>query len=241
VAAFSDALQAVEWVTALFVGGSAATGDYSPRVSDLDLVALTTGPVDGQRQATLVALHTKLDGGAAAGLRLGCTYVADMLLADRDGLHPTWTHGRLVQRSLSGVARAELVRHGFAVFGPAPQEVLPPVSDDDVRRAAHAQLTGYWARAAARPWWWLDPVMVDLGLTSMARGRHELATGQLLTKTQAIEASHAPPWLIAQMRARRRGQQVSSPRLRAAWIAWRDARRTTTRARGWTPPAENAQ
>ena len=36
----------------------------------------------------------------------------------------------------------------------------------------------------------------------MARGRHALLTGQLLTKTAAIEVADAPRWLIDQMRAR---------------------------------------
>lgn len=239
VAALREELLGLGWVRDLFVGGSAATGDYVRGVSDLDLVAVTSGEVGPERRAALVALHRALDGGAAAGLSLGCVYVHDLSLVDPRAVHPTWTHGRFVDRVLSGVARAELVRDGFAVLGRAPQDVLAAMTDDDVRRASHAELTGYWARAAARPWWWLDPVLVDLGLTSMARGRHALATGQLLTKTHAIEVSRAPVWLITQMRARRQGKDVASPRLLAAWIAWRDARRTTTIARQRKPPVED--
>jgi hypothetical protein len=73
---------------------------------------------------------------------------------------------------------------------------------------------------------WLDPVIADLGLTSMARGRYAIRTGQLLTKSEAIEQVQAPAWLVEQLRARRRGENVVSPRLRTGWIAWRDARRT---------------
>jgi hypothetical protein len=109
-----------------------------------------------------------------------------------------------VQRALSGVARAELVRHGFPVFGCAPRDVLPAMSDDDVRAAARAELTGYWAWAVRHAGMWLDPAFADLGLTSMARGRHTMATGKLLTKTSAA---------------------------RTARIAWRDARRTVALAR----------
>jgi hypothetical protein len=105
------------------------------------------------------------------------------------------------------------------------------MTDDDVRRAAHAELCGYWAHAARRPLWWLNPVIADLGLTSMARGRHALRTGQLLTKTKAIEQAHAPAWLKDQLRARRQGRPVASPRVRTALIAWRDARRTVAGAR----------
>ena len=157
-------------------------------------------------------------------------------LADLGALHPTWTHGSLVQRSLSGVTRAELVRHGFAVLGRPPAAVLPEMTDDGVRRAARAELCGYWAHAARHPLWWLNPVIADLGLTSMARGRHALQTGQLLTKSQAIERAHAPAWLKDQLRARRQGQRVASPRIPTALIAWRDARRTVAGAAGQRRP-----
>lgn len=228
-------LDALGWVTDLLVAGSLATGDYVPGVSDLDLVALTDGPVGPARQEGMASLHRELDQGAAQGLDLGCMYVDAGSLADLGALHPTWTHGSLVQRRLSGVTRAELVRHGFAVLGRPPAAVLPAMTDDDVRSAARAELCGYWAHAARRPLWWLNPVIADLGLTSMARGRHALRTGRLLTKTQAIEQAHAPAWLKDQMRARRRGERVASPRARTALIAWRDARRTVAGARRRAP------
>jgi len=198
-------------------------------------VALTDLPIDKHRRSTIVAIHQHLDATVAAGANLGCVYVATSALSDPSTHHPTWTHGQLVDRSLSLVARAELVRYGFAVLGRQPQDVLPRMSRDDVRRAAQAELVGYWAKAARRPWWWLDPNLADLGLTSMARGRHTLATGELITKTSAIDSVQAPGWLQADLRARRHGRTVRSPRLRTAWIAWLDARRTTAAARRWSP------
>jgi Nucleotidyltransferase domain len=231
----AERLDGLGWVTELLVAGSLATGDYVPGVSDLDLVALTDGPVSPERQETLASLHRELDAGEAKGLDLGCVYVNAGTLADPAALHPTWTHGSMVQRGLSGVTRAELVRHGFAVLGRPPAAVLPEMTDDDVRGAARAELCGYWAMAARRPLWWLSPVIADLGLTSMARGRHALRTGQLLTKSQAIEQAHAPAWLKDDLRARRQGQRVVSPRVRTALIAWRDARRTVAGACHRTP------
>lgn len=226
----AERLNDLSWVTDLLVAGSLATGDYVPGVSDLDLVALTGGQVSPARQEILVRLHRELDQGAARGLDLGCVYVDAGRLADLGARHPTWTHGSLVQRILSEVTRAELVRYGFALLGRPPAAMLPEMTDDDIRRAARAELCGYWAHAARRPLWWLNPVMADLGLTSMARGRHALATGQLLTKTQAIEQARAPAWLKDQLRIRRQGQLVASPRARTALIAWRDARRTVASA-----------
>ena len=224
-------LAGLGWVTELLVGGSLAAGDYVPGISDLDLFALVDGPVGITRRSVLTTLHRELDQGTGAGLKLGCGYVDASRLLDLNALHPTWTHGSLVQRILSGVARAELLGQGYAVFGRAPLDVLPVMSDDDVREAARTELTGYWAWAVRHPTMWLDPVIADLGLTSMARGRHTLATGGLLTKTRAIGQADAPAWLIDQLLARRRGEDVTSPRLRTALIAWRDARRTVARAR----------
>jgi len=74
----------------------------------------------------------------------------------------------------------------------------------------------------------LGCVYVDAG---RARGRHALATGTLMTKSEAVQQADAPAWLVDQLRARRRGEGVVSPRLRTAWVAWRDARRTVTAAR----------
>lgn len=222
-------LESLGWITDLFVAGSLATGDYIPGVSDLDLVAVVDGPVDEHRQSILVALHRQLDAGVAAGQDLGCVYVDATQVSNVRITHPTWTHELLVQRILSGITRAELIRHGYSVFGRPPSEALPAMTNDDVREAARAELTGYWAWAARRPWLWLNPVIADLGLTSMARGRHSLRTGELLTKSQAVEQAKAPAWLIDHLRARRQGERISSPRLRTAVIAWRDARRTIGR------------
>jgi Nucleotidyltransferase domain len=226
VAELADQLAVLGWVSDLLVAGSLATGDYIPGVSDLDLVALTEGPVSQARQEVLASLHRELDHAMAQGLDLGCMYVDAGRLADVRARHPVWTHGSLAHRVLSGVTRAELVRQGFAVMGRPPSAVLPDMTDDDVRSAARAELCGYWAWASRRPLMWLNPVIADLGLTSMARGRYALETGQLLTKTQALERVRAPAWLREQLRARRQGEHVDSPRIRTALVAWRDARRT---------------
>ena len=182
LAQFGRELVALGWITDLLVAGSLATGDYVPGISDLDLVAVTDGPVDDIRQATLTSLHRRVDVTTASGLHLGCAYMDGRRLNDVGVKHPTWTHGSLVERIVSLVTRAELTRYGYPVFGRSPKELFPAMSDDDVRQAANAELVGYWAWAARRPWMWLDPTIADLGLTSMARGRHALRTGELLTK-----------------------------------------------------------
>ena len=232
----ASGLRDLGWVADLLVGGSLATGDHRPGVSDLDLVAVTDGPVTGVRRAAVVELHQRLDAGPAAGAHLGCSYVPAEDLPDLAARHATWTHRRLVDRPLSAIARAEVVRHGFAVLGRPPADVLPAMSDDDVRRAVRSELLGYWSLAVRRPWWWLDPSLADLGLLTMARARHTWRTGRLLTKTAALDLVHAPAPLVADLRARRDGEPVRSPRATSAWAAWSDARRTTRAAQEWRLP-----
>jgi hypothetical protein len=65
-----ERLDDIGWVTDLLVAGSLATGDYVPGVSDLDLVALTEGPVDSSRQETLASLHR--DASRACPARVRC-------------------------------------------------------------------------------------------------------------------------------------------------------------------------
>lgn len=225
---FVSQLATIDEVEAVWVAGSLATGDHVPGVSDLDLVALTKMTMAGDALARVTAVHRSLDAGTAAGMDLGCQYADRASLEDSAIERPTWTHGELVERTVSLVTRVELVLHGFALMGPAPQDVLPAADRRMVVAACRAELAGYWSWAARRPrLFWRLPVMVDLGLTAMARARHGISRGELLTKSAAIEQAHAPEWLKEQMRARRRGERTASPRWRSAYIAWREVRRTT--------------
>ena len=123
--------------------------------------------------------------------------------------HDTWTHGQFIRRRLSGIARAELAQHGYAVFGVQPADVWPSMSAVDIARAAGVELTGYWSWAVRRPWLWLGADHLDLAVTTMLRADRALATGELITKSAALEdSSHCdvPTALVAAVRARRAGR-----------------------------------
>lgn len=113
------------------------------------------------------------------------------------------------------------------MFGDDVGVVFPPVSEQDVREAARGEVCAYWATVVRHPTWWiLEPEIAELSLTAMARGRYAVEHGRLLTKSASIEDVAAPAWLRDRLRARRRGDPVPLPRLRTAWLAWTDARRT---------------
>jgi len=129
---FGRRLEAAGVVEALWVAGSLVTGDYVLGVSDLDLVAVTSKPLLDQTLEQVVRIHGELDAGPAKGMDLGCQYVNVDRLLDVTVEHPTWTHGEMLDRVVSRVTRAELVLHGYPVLGPAPPEMLPTVTPDEV-------------------------------------------------------------------------------------------------------------
>lgn len=214
-------LEKVHTVEARWVAGSLATNDYLRGVSDLDLVAVTSSPHNGDVLTSVVRLHEELDTGLAGGwASAASTSTLNGSGMSAPSTRPGPRQPRGTSRLLGHSRRARPAR--YPVLGRPPQELLPPVTRDDVRVAARSELAGYWSDAARHPMMFVRlPAMVDLGLTAMARGRHAVETGELMTKSAAIEQSRAPGWLKDQLRARRRGQSVTSPRWRAAYVAWR--------------------
>lgn len=198
-------------VVGLYVGGSVATRDYRPGISDIDAVALLDSPVRPATRGEIVALHQRLvrehpDGGA-----LHCVYVPRAQSADPDRRHWTWAHGELFRRPLSRIARAELLADPVVVHGPGPSTWLPPTTADDVRDAARAELGGYWTRALRKRAIWRQDVYVDLGLTVWARAEAAIEDGVLITKTEAIarlSGRGLPPDVVDGVRRRRAGESV---------------------------------
>jgi Nucleotidyltransferase domain len=180
VATFAKAVRPVVDAVGLYAGGSLASGDYHPGVSDLDLVAVIRAPLDARKQHELRQLHETIQQEHPPAARLHCVYVPRGEVTDVTATHVMWSHGRLARRQLSGVARAELLRNGITVCGPPPAELIPRVDDAALRVAIRAELTGYWRRTVRWPWEWLNDWCVDLGLLTLARAEAALDDGRLI-------------------------------------------------------------
>jgi hypothetical protein len=208
---FAQDVRPVAGVRALYAGGSLGTGDFRAGVSDFDLVAVVEAPLTPRQQRDVEAVHRELTAAEPLAAKLHCFYVAGDELADVTREHLNWAHQELYRRPLSGVARAELLRHGVTVFGPPAGEVLPPVTGDALVAAAKAELSGYWRGALGKPHLWLQDVYVDLGLITLARVQATLADGRLITKTEALSLLHGlgvDPELILEIATRRAGGTV---------------------------------
>jgi predicted nucleotidyltransferase len=236
-----DRLVARGGLAGIYLYGSLATGDFSPARSDIDLVVMVTGELDRAAVGELRELHAALAGSDDPAGRLHCLYVPGQAAADPARLHPYWYGDRMTQWQLKVMTRAELASAGVALHGPWPPPGVTPVSTAEVQAAVHEEISGYWRRMARQRACWLRDGWVDLGLTVLPRSAAVLATGDLITKTEAIRrlAEFGVPAELAQeIRRRRDGQAVtlgSGQRVRRAHLARQIMRRGVSRLSNLDP------
>lgn len=212
VVEFADRIRSAAGVVGVYVGGSLAYGDYRPGVSDIDVITVAAEPLGRAERRMLKALHREYEARPETA-KLHCAYVPRGKAADVAAEHWYWAAGELYRRTVSGIARAELLRGGITVYGPAPAEVLPGLTAAEVRAAALGELSGYWTRAVAKPRLWSEDWCVDLGLVTLARVEAVLLEDRLITKGEALGrlgGFGVPEWLVAEMAARRAGEAVEA-------------------------------
>jgi hypothetical protein len=197
-------------VRGLYVGGSLASGDFRPGVSDIDAVALVDRAPHPSMRRALTTVHRRLRA-EPFGADLHCAYVSERHVEDAAYRHWTWAFDELFRRPFGGIARAELLADSVVVRGPAPSSWLAAMSPDDLRAAARDELAGYWTTAVRGRAIWRQDVSVDHGLTTVARAAITVWEGRLVTKAEAI--AHLPelgvaPDIVDGVRRRRNGETV---------------------------------
>jgi hypothetical protein len=208
VADFAASVSAIVQVEAVYAAGSLASGDYQAASSDLDLVAVVAAPFAAGQRAQLRRFHRAFRRDRPEAAKLHCTYLPRERTADPVCRHMTWSHGRMHRRRLSVITRAELLRFGITVLGPPPADFFSTVEKDELQAVIRADLAGFWASAVRRRWEWRRDDYVDLGLLTIARAEAALTSGELITKTQAIEQLHRralPDELIGEIEQRHAG------------------------------------
>ncbi|MDR6980372.1 hypothetical protein J2X68_007112 [Streptomyces sp. 3330] len=217
---FLAGLQALDPV-AVWAHGSLAGGDYQEGRSDLDLIAVLTGPVTPRAVWHLGLLHARLRHRPLAPL-LHCTYLTPDRTADPQRRHLTWAHGRLFRRTVTPVTRRELHDFGQVRYGRPPGALLPPVPDRALRDFVVRDQRDFWRPAVDKSHLWHQDVWVDLGLLTFARATVTVRDGRLVSKREALDelpAMGAPSEVVADI-ARRRYDQGDGPS-DAGWPARR--------------------
>jgi len=212
VGAFATTVRPVAAVVAFYAGGSLATGDFRPGLSDLDLVAIVARPPSPAVRRSLLELHESFAAAHDDAAKLHCAYVPEQHASDVGRKHLWWAHGRLLRRPFSGIGRGELQQGGIVVYGAPPEDHLPPLSRAELVEAARTELRGYWSGAVRRMTVWRTDLHVDLGLTTVSRADATIAGDGLISKREAIARLPrlgVPDWLAAEIAHRRDGGTVT--------------------------------
>ncbi|HEV2637861.1 MAG TPA: nucleotidyltransferase domain-containing protein [Actinocrinis sp.] len=186
LAGFVAAVRPVVPVLAVWAHGSLAMGDFQPGRSDLDLVAVIEAPLDGEQRDRLESIHRRLSADEPAAAKLHCSYMVAAALDDAETAHVTWAHDMFLERPVTPVSRRELLSRGLVLHGPAPAELIPPVSDRELARYILRDLREFWLPATGRALRRLEEIWVDLGLPVAARASVTLRDGRLITKGEAL-------------------------------------------------------
>ncbi|WP_078621400.1 nucleotidyltransferase domain-containing protein [Streptomyces sp. NRRL WC-3626] len=219
---------------AVWAHGSLAGGDYQEGRSDLDLIAVLDHPIAPRTVWRLALLHARLRNEPLAD-RLHCSYSTPKTAADAGRRHLTWAHGRLFERPVTPVTRAELHTFGRVLYGVPPADVLPPVPEEELAAFVVRDQRDYWRREVDRAANWTRDVWVDLGLLTFARATVTLREGRLISKREALDVLPglgAPEEVVEDIGRRRYDDPVPPTE---EWIA-RRARLT----RGYLGPAIDA-
>jgi hypothetical protein len=149
-----DALDAAApvLVSALYVTGSVALGDYQPGRSDIDFMAFLTRPVT---EHDVVAQLKKVHAGLECSADYDGDYVAWACLPDVPDDEPRAPHvvnGQFratePNHQLTPSTWAEFARYGITIRGPDPGELGIHVSRDRLDEWNLGNLNSYWHNQA---------------------------------------------------------------------------------------------
>ncbi|MGQ4385727.1 nucleotidyltransferase [Streptomyces sp. SAS_270] len=172
---------------AVWAHGSLAGGDYQEGRSDLDLIAVVERPMTLAGVRGVVRLHRGLRKAGPLAENVHCSYLTPDAMADVDHSHLTWAHDRLMRRPVTPVTRRELHAFGLVLDGKPPEDLLPPVSDAELREFVVRDQREFWRPSVDKARLWTRDIWVDLGMVTFARASVTLREGRLISKREALD------------------------------------------------------
>lgn len=137
-------------VVACWLHGSIALAAFDEQRSDIDCLTVLSRPLSPDEIARLTALHQTLQAAYPRWL-LEVSYLqrADLGQPEESIAPHPCVHDRVLHPAsrfdVSPVTWWILQRHGIAVQGPSPAELLAPVPWPELRDYLHQNMNSYWA------------------------------------------------------------------------------------------------
>lgn len=169
----------------LYLGGSAAMGDFCAASSDLDFLAITEGPLSPEDMLAIGMLHNELLDEHPIAARLEGDYAPRQFLAANGTTVPVpgCERGVFLPKVGEIMVSADNIYNmrvsGIAFKGPDPCEVLPEVTPDQVRAAVREMLT-------EGPGGCCTPEEAVHGILNLCRSLCTLQSGRPSTKSAGV-------------------------------------------------------
>ena len=182
----------------MYLHGSLASGDFDPERSDIDFVVVTASALPDTLIPVLAALHTRLiDSGLRWATKLEGTYFPQQALrryTPSDALYPSLNESSFYMggHGSDWVIQSHILReHGIVLAGPAPRDLIDPVTPDDLRRAMRALLHEWWAPMLHDTARLRSAEYQAYAVLTMCRALYTLETGAVVSKPVAARWAQA--------------------------------------------------
>jgi len=209
----------------LYLVGLIALGDFQPRQSDIDFIAVTALPLSARALDAIETVHRVLaqkPGPAFDGFYIDRSDIG--LPPDPNRILPFELAGHFHRRSAcfeaNPVTWSVWRDHGIAVRGPAPETLHLSIDPAALIRFEHDNLGYYWTDWVVTHWAGpADAALAARGVLGVLRLAHVLATGRVASETAAGQwalGHFASPWhpIIDAALAARRGKPAPMPLVR---------------------------
>ena len=193
-AVLSDLLERVQAIleerfVGLYLYGSLASGDFNLHQSDIDFIVVTTHELPEATINELETMHKELAGsGSKWAQKLEGVYIPEGFLPcynPADPPIPTLNEGQfyLGRQGSDWVIQRNILREqGVVIAGPPLQDMIEPVSPDDLRAAVLAILHEWWQPMLSDPARLEAPGYQPYAVLSMCRTLYTLEHGDIASK-----------------------------------------------------------
>lgn len=191
-------------VVGLYLSGSLAYGDFVPERSDVDLQAVVRNPLTQEELKSIEQLHREIEGRCPQWAnRIECSYVPLELLREPTPpvtSRPWWGFGTLYAEAPAGnewiINHYLLSKHCFALEGPDFNELIPPISIQEVRQASARDLFKEWVPKIDDRAWLSNSHYQSYLVLNLCRILHTVIHGQVGSKKVSGQWAKAayPQW-----------------------------------------------
>lgn len=193
----------------MYLYGSLSSGDFDLDTSDVDFLVVTEGELPEEKILELEMLHQRLwASGLKWAAKLEGAYTPRQLIRRHDPSAPPCPtineHAFYVARLGSDwiIQRHILRECGVVVAGPSPDELIDPVSGDEIRASVIQIMNEWWGPMLHNPAW-LDergPEYKVYAVVSMCRVLYTLEHKEIASKPVSAR------WAIQQVDETQRQQ-----------------------------------